>query len=271
MHVQPTRVPRSVPTVCKHRQKIERNAGVSSQSPLHAGPARAQEAPERTRDTEPERGGADIDEKNANPSINQTGHPKTKRNARNGRGAARKSEEENDGSGTEHDPLIAPGRNAEGKPGGDDHNSKGTQEELNTPIDNEQKTGGEDETNDNLLATTDGGLHEDVAGGDGGRFQGMRSRMKKAGKGFLPKKSAGSSARRRKDPEDSAPDGVGGGEEEKTETAGGISSGDTLPDAGGKNIARDGSGGNGDDDGGGQSPPGGPADDSDTARCACCC
>ena len=124
------------------------------------------------------------------------------------------------------------------------------------------------ETNEALLASTDGGLLEDAAVGDGGRFQGMRSRMKKAGKGFLPKKTSGSSARRRKGTDDAAPGEVVGKDEKQPEPVEGTNAGDTLPGDGGESTAREAGGEDGDGSGGGQKPSERPGDESDTARCA---
>lgn len=288
VHIKPTRVPRSVPTVCIHRKQIERNAEGLNQSPRSAGPDPGQETPETKSDTKSEGeavvndGRLSADWGKPNSNINPSGQRRPKRNAEGGGDAARKSEEEKDGSGTEHDPLIAAGRSAERKSEDDDYNdnngragrsnSEETQEEHNTPpAENEQKAGGGGETDDALCTSTDGGLLEDAAGGDGGRFQGMRSRMKKAGKGFLPKKSSGPSAPRRNDTDDAAPGGVVGKGEKQPETAKGTNSGDPSPDAGAKSTTGEAGGGNGDDgdDGGrGQKPLEGPADESDTARCA---
>lgn len=271
-------------TVCVRRNQIERNAGGSNQSPRSVEPERAQETPEPKSDTKSEGDAAandgrlPADGRTSNSTINPTGQPRKKRNAGSRGDAARHSEEEKDGSGTEHDPLIAPGRSTAEKSEGDDYNNGGPgrsisediREEHNNPVENAQKTdGGDDETGDTLRASTDGGLLEDAAGGDGGRFQGMRSRMKKAGKGLLAKKAPGLPARRRKGAEDAAPGGVGGKDEEQPEAAEGTNPRDALPDAGGKGRTRE--AGDGDDNDGGQPPPKGPADESDTARCACCC
>lgn len=270
-------------TVCIHRKQVERNAGGSNQSRRPANPERAQETAETRSNPKSEdeavvnNGRRPSDGKNAHTAISQTGQPRTIRSSGNRGEAARESEDEKEGSGTEHDPLIAPG-GAEGKFEEDDNNTGGAgrnssediQEEQDTPVETSQKTGGDDETSDTLRASADG-LLEGAAGGDGGRFQGMRSRMKKAGKGLLPKKNPASSARRRKETEDAAPVGVDGKDEERLETAGGTSSGDILPDAGGKSTAREAGGGDRNDDGGGEMTPGGQADDSDTARCACPC
>lgn len=115
------------------------------------------------------------------------------------------------------------------------------------------------------------------AGGDGGRFQGMRSRMKQAGKGLMTKK--GPSVRRGKETENQASGKTTGKNDEQpgmtgrtsSETMGGRSSGDTLSDTEGEVEQERAGKARGEDNSpsraaGGENTPKNRGDDSDTAR-----
>ena len=214
-------------------------------------------------------------------TANRTGQPQADRNSRDSRGAAnekdiappRSSEGEKESSGTEHDPL-SPGRGAERKAGDDNGGEGGNQpesveEEKKADVEHDNGEKGDDEGGGNLLAGTNE-LLADTAGGDSGRFQGMRSRMKKAGKGLLTKKSPTSSAGRRKGTDDAALGATSGKEGQQSEAVERTSSGDTLPDAGSEGLMRQTGGAREDKDGGGRNLTEDPADGSDTARCASC-
>ncbi len=211
-------------------------------------------------------------------TTSQTGQP-TKRNSGDVRGTARgkdavlprSSEDEKEDSGAEHDPLLSPGRVVERK-AEDDNVGEGNQPESvgyekKAGVENDKGAKGGGEGSENLRASPDEPL-ADAAGGESGRFQGMRSRMKKAGRGLLTKKSSTPSVRRRKGTDDAALGGTIGKEGQQSETAEGTSSGDILSEAGGEGMAR-GTGDGGEDEDG-QNQSGDPADDSDTPRCAYC-
>lgn len=260
--------------------KIEK-ARSSDDSPRLAG----SEEPRKTKSGAKSKGGA-VDSGNRRPSderdprggsttTNQTGQP-TKGNSGDVRGTAkgkdaalpRSSEDEKEDSGTEHDPLLSPDRVVERKAENDKgggNQPEGVEEEKKAGVENDKGAKVDGEGGENIRASTDQPL-ADAAGGDSGRFQGMRSRMKKAGKGLLTKKTSASSVRRRKGTDDAALGGTSGKEGELSEMAEGTSSGDTLPKAGVEGMAR-GTGDGGEDEDG-QNQTGGPADDSDTARCA---
>lgn len=194
------------------------------------------------------------------------------------------SDNEVGGSGTEHDPLIPEGRTSERKPRNGDGAVTGKQPEAAQEEKKDEReavrTAGDadgvgtaapvDHANDPL---------EGAAGGDGGRFRGMRSRMKQAGKGLMTKKSPASSFRRGKEAENQASSETTRKKDEQpgtmgltsSETTGGTSSGDTLSDTEGEGEEERAGRAGGEDNrvigaDGVQNTPEHRGDDSDTAR-----
>ncbi|CAB1115363.1 unnamed protein product [Ectocarpus sp. CCAP 1310/34] len=151
------------------------------------------------------------------------------------------------GSGTEHDPLIPVGRTSERTPRNGDgaitrKQPETTQEEKKAEREAVQAAGDADGVGTAAPGDNANDLAEGAAGGDGGRFRGMRSRMKQAGKGLMKKKSPASSVRRGKEGENQASSETTRKKVEQpgtmgrtsSGTTGGTSSGDTLSDTEGE-------------------------------------
>ncbi|CAM9757050.1 unnamed protein product [Ectocarpus sp. 8 AP-2014] len=193
------------------------------------------------------------------------------------------SDNEVGGSGTEHDPLIPEGRTPERKPRNGDGAVTGkkpeiAQEEKKAEREALQTAGDADGVGTAAPGDNANDPLEGAAGGDGGRFRGMRSRMKQAGKGLMTKKSPASSVRREKEAENQVSSETARKKDEQpgtmgrtsSGTTGGTSSGDTLSDTEGEGEEERAGKAGGEDNsligaGGVQNTPENRGDDSDTA------
>ncbi|CAM9602015.1 unnamed protein product [Ectocarpus sp. 13 AM-2016] len=289
------------------REEVERTSGGSIESPRSGGANLPRETPEAKGDAksrgQAERANSRIDSDRGD-STRDTG---SRNNNRTGQATARGSPQTggrgsgvernvgmegtpavqsgNDvgGSGTEHDPLIPEGRTSERKPrNGDDvvtrKQPEAAQVEKKAEREAVQTAGDADGVGTAAPGDNANDPLEGAAGGDGGRFRGMRSRMKQAGKGLMTKKSPASSVRGGKEAENQAISETTRRKDEQPGTMGrtssgttrGTSSGDTLSDTEGEGE-KEKAGKAGDEDnslieaGGVQNTPENRGDDSDTA------
>ncbi|CAM9570631.1 unnamed protein product, partial [Hapterophycus canaliculatus] len=279
------------------RAEAEREAGVSGQSPRSADSEQSREAVEAKSDSRSQGGAVDVDgrgladetglrsgnslgtsrkgqPRNLDDSSGSSGESgaKIEVGAKGVISPASKSEEVGVG-GIERSVLNSSDSVARKQPEGGRDNAKGDQAETAKERDpGERKTqelGDGDEAGAAALGRGADDLPEDTVSGDGGRFQGMRSRMKKAGKGLMTKKAPPSSARREKGVDDEGVVGTRDKNEEQPEPAGETSSGDTVPGTGDEGRGgRVGVGRRNESQGsraaGGRNPTGDPADNSDT-------
>lgn len=267
-----------------------------TQSPRSARSEQPREAPEAKRDSRPQGGAVDIDRRRRddeersrtsnsngtsrseqpgrrdNPSRSSDGSGSNNEEGANGIiTTAKKSERV---GGSESSQLLSDGSLAQKQPDEGNDNAAGDQAKSTNEEDpaerKTQRPGDASEAGAVSLGNGADDFPEDTVSGDGGRFQGMRSRMKKAGKGLMTKKTSASSARREKDADDVVTAGTREMNQEQPGPAEMTSSGETLPDTedeGGRVVRAgvaqrsEGGGSRGADR---RIPTGGPRDDSDT-------
>lgn len=275
---------------------MEQDIGLSNQSPRSVGSGQPREAVEVMSDTRSEGGPVDIDGRRrvderisriGNSSGDSRAEQLKKRDNSSGRGGVinqtRKSEDGDIGGIDSSSPFVSDGGMAQRQSEAGNNNKTGDQAESAKEGDPaKSETPGPGDANElgaPALGRGADDILEDPGNGDGGRFQGMRSRMKKAGKSLMTKKGPASTARGEKEGDDE----VGGGtrekneEEEEPDPAKLTSSEGTLPDTGDeRRVGRarmpqrnEGDGSRGADR---RSRAGVPADDSDIEgyECALC-
>lgn len=194
--------------------------------------------------------------------------------------------EKDEGSGAEHNLLIPHDKIKDRRPNYNQDNnsveeggnqSESSNEGNKSGIEKAQRVDDGDGISNALRGSADSPL-EGATGGDGGRFQGMRNRMKKAGKGLISKKNPTLSIQRGEGAEVEDADRAGEarekGGEPASETMEGTNSGDNLAGAGSKGKAKGaaavvGDGGGRDRVAGDRNLPEGPVDGSGSSRCVC--
>ncbi|CAM9156600.1 unnamed protein product [Ectocarpus fasciculatus] len=291
----------------QRREEVERTSGGSTESPRSGGAKLPRETLESKGDArfrdQAERANNRIDSERGD-AARDTG---SRNNNRTGQATARgspqaggsgsgvehnvvkegtpavQSDNKVGGSGTEYDPLTED-RTSERKPRNDEDGvatgkqPETAQEDKKAEREAVQTAGDADGVGIAAPGDITNEPLEGAAGGDGGRFQGMRSRMKQAGKGLMTKKGPASSVRRGKEAENQA---SGEATRKKDEQPGttmrtssgttrGTSSGDTLSDTEGEGEEETAGKAGGEDNsrsraGGGENAPENRGDDSDTA------